>query len=187
MLKREIKFKTLEGEPITKEYFFNLSIDEIADLQFSRGEGFAEHLQRIVRERDAGALLKAYREIIEKSVGVPDTDGISFLKRDPRGYSYGELFNGSNAYTVLFLELMGPESADDAFTNFVKAVVPAELVDQMPETVDLPTGEKTLTREDLLAMSQEEFDAKFGTDPLKMDKAVLGVAFERRSIGRSGG
>lgn len=183
MLKREIKFKTLSGDPITKEYYFNLSLDEIADLQFSRGEGFAEHLTRIVAEKNAGALLAAYREIINKSVGVPDVDDISFLKRDPRGYSYGDLFSGSNAYTVLFLELMGPESSDDAFSKFLENVIPPELKDQMPGQIALPADGE----EDPRTMSQADFDAKYGTDPTKWSPEILQIAFSRRGQARSGG
>jgi hypothetical protein len=191
MLKREITFKTLSGKPITKEYYFNLSLDEIAELQFSRGEGFAEYLTKIVETKNAGALLRAFKEMVEKSVGVPDAEDISFEKTDERGRSYGRRFLESNAYTVLFMELLGPESTEDSFSKWMEAVIPAELFEQMPENITLPaeagSPEKTLTKEDLLTMPQSEFDERFGTDPIKWEPAVLTAAFQRKGRTGSGG
>ena len=90
----------------------------------------------------------------------------------------------------LFLECFGADAPDDAFTTFMRGVVPEELAKELPESLpspeDLPkpaNTEKTLedySREELLAMSQEQFDKLAGTDPTKMSREALSVAMQRR-------
>lgn len=190
MLLKTIEFKDLKGDPVKRDYFFNLSIDEITELEFSRGSGFANELQRMVEEKNAGDLLAAFREIIMKSVGQPDEDGITFHKENEKGQSLGRNFMRSNAYTVLFLELLGPSSGDEAFVEFLKGVVPPELLEGMPDSFEVPgisEPPKELTRDEMLALSDEEFNAKFGVDPTKWSAAVLQAAYQRKSRPTSGG
>lgn len=187
MLKKTIEFKNLDGETISRDFYFNLTLPEITEMQHSMKEGLSEYWMDIVNRKDAGALLAAYKDFVSRAYGVRDADGITFLKSE----EISRRFLQSDAYTQLFLECFGANASDDAFTTFMRGVIPDEVASQIPETLPSPEDfpkttnkEKTLedySRAELLAMPQEQFDKLAGTDPQKMSREALSVAMQRRT------
>lgn len=197
MLKKAIAYKDLDGVLRTEDFYFDLSVPEVTELEVSMPGGMSAHWTRIVERKDAKEMLKSFKDLIAMAYGERSEDGRYFLKEDDNGRRLGRLFLQSPAYSVLFMELLGTESSDDAFTEFLKGCVPSELLDKMPtEPVKLPAaGEGTddettpedkrtveqYSRQELLDMPQVRFDKLAGTDPTKWSRPVMEIAFQRKS------
>lgn len=188
MLKKTITFKDLDDNEVTQDFYFNLSKVELTEMEHSMIGGISEHWTKLIDDRNTGGIIAAYKQIIGTAVGRRSDDGIAFLKSD----EITQRFLHSNAYEVLFIEHFGEHADDEAFFDFLKSVVPKEALDNMPQTVSLssvaPSGERTLeqhSREELLKMSQEDFDKLAGTDSSKWSKELLQIAFQRKGSQQS--
>lgn len=193
MLKYPITFKNLDGEPITRNFYFNLSVPEITELEAGMAGGISEHWVDLVERKDTGGILLALKNIVSMAYGVRDDDGITFNKSE----EISRRFLQSDAYSVLFIELFGPQAANDAFFNWLKAVVPPEALEHMPS--ELPVKEavsdgkavvertkaEEFSKAELLAMTDEKFSELAGTDPSKMTRDVLLVAMQRKERAKS--
>lgn len=199
MYKRSISFHDLDGDLRTQDFYFNMTMPEVTELELDMPGGMSNYWISMVDRKDAKNMLKSFKELIAMSYGERSDDGITFLKEDPiTGRPLGRRFLQTGAYTTLFLELLGPQATSNDFVEFLKAVLPVELVESMPkdlENVQLPPvqsvlqvvpAEKTLiehySRQEQIEMSQEKFDELAGTDPQKWTHPVMQVAFQRKSI-----
>lgn len=189
MLKQTITFEDLDGNPVTQDFYFNLSKVELTELEHSMKGGISAHWTNLIEERNIGAIIAAYKDIVSRAVGKRSDDNLSFIKSE----DISQRFLHSNAYEKLFTSHFGEDADDNAFTGFLKSVVPKDAADKLEEvsTAKLsavsPTGERTLeqhSREELLEMSQEDFDKLAGTDSSKWSKDVLQIAFQRKSQGK---
>lgn len=200
MLKRNISFKNLDDETISRDFYFNLTVPEVSELEYGISGGIAAHWTRMVEEKNAAAMLREFKNLISKAYGERSEDGVTFLKFDPiTGASLGTKFLQTNAYATLFMELLGPDTSDSAFTEFLKGCLPPELVEKMGEMElpvrssgllpEIPPEERTsageFSEEELLAMDQDEFDKVAGTDPKAWSRTIMLVAFKRKSIAQS--
>ena len=203
MLIRPIKYRDLDGVERTDNFHFNLSVSEVSELEVDMPGGLGEHMYKIIEDRDAKAMLAIYKRVIILAYGERTADGRYFLKENEAGYTLGRLFLQHPAYDALFLEMFGPDASDEAFGLFIRGCMPKELVDKMPSDNDMPKtieeiraqkrqqlqnqtepekkGADAYTRQQLLDMSQEEFDEVAGTDPIKMTPVALQVAYQRKS------
>lgn len=139
MLKKSIKYKNLfTDEEITKDFYFNLSKAEIAEMELSRKGGLKAHLEAIVEAEDGKAIMQEMREIILKAYGK--RSGESFIKND----EVREEFSSSEAYSELFMELVTDAAAAGAF---VRGIVPTDLRDAaVEENIKEKTAEQLGTR-----------------------------------------
>lgn len=138
MLTKSITFKDFSDPPkdVTREFYFNLNETDMAELQFSKGEGFIENFKRIVAEENAGALIQAMKEVLAKAVGRKHEDGIRF-ERTP---DITAQFIESNAYPVLFMELMDNDGAN--IIPFILGVIPPNYAKEItPEALAAATAE----------------------------------------------
>lgn len=197
MLKRSISFHDLDGDLRTQDFYFNLSMPEVTELEVDMPGGMSNYWISMVERKDAKNMLKSFKDLISMAYGERADDGVTFLKEDPiTGRPLGRKFLQTDAYTTLFLELLGPQASNMDFVNFLKAILPQELVENMPEDMEdikLPpavspvadNGERTIeqySRQELLELPQEKFDELAGTDPQKWSREVMGVAFQRKSM-----
>lgn len=218
MLKRPITYTNNDGVTVTKNFYFDLEVDELAILELNWPGGLSKYWIKLIEDRDAGKMLVSFKELIAAAYGERDGEDF-FLKETESGYPLGRRFLQHRAYHALFMELLGEQSDDDAFSKFLKAIVPPELAARMDENPNItaaelaalsnapsdarvqddvpvfdpstakiesdsdlePAPKDEYNRQDLLAMSQEDFDKEFGTDPSKWDKVVLQVAFQRKN------
>lgn len=122
MLKRVITYTDFNGNQRTEPFYFNLSKAELAEWQLREqfSGGLEEHLSTIISSNDGGKIMDTFRMIISKAYGIKSEDGRTFAK----SASISEGFLGSEAYSVLFMELIGdPQAA----ANFINAIVPQDL------------------------------------------------------------
>ena len=151
MLKRAITYTNLDGERVTKDFYFNLSMTEIVDLEVANeGESYGEKLQKVAAGAQPKEIIETFRELILAAYG--ERDGDVFMKSDHTKAR----FRQHPAYDVLFFELLSnPETA----AEFVTAVLPADLAARAAkatETRELPQPEP---KDQLKHMSREDLEA----------------------------
>jgi len=171
MITKVIAYEDLDGNRVEDEFCFKLSTAEAAELELGyEGGGLSSYLMRVLEDGDKGAIIKTFRELISLSVGRRSPNGRRFIKDDETR----DDFMQSDAFSTLFMELM---TDSNKAVEFFKGIMPKELAEKAEAELN---GE--YTHEQLLAMSDSEFRAVAGTDPTKMDKQMLMVAFQRKGV-----
>lgn len=141
MLKKTITFMDLDDNPVTEDFYFNLSKAEVAEMEISFEGGFAEHLRRIgsADKPDGALIMKTFKDIILKSVGRRSEDGRRFIKNQ----EIADEFFQSEAYSEFFMELC---TDAEAGARFVAAVMPKDLQERLEQgksLTDVPLPEQT--------------------------------------------
>lgn len=124
MLKKTITFDDLDGNPVTEDFYFNLSKAEIAEMELSHEGGLSGYLQEIIKSRDGKAIIEKFKEIILLAVGRRSEDGKRFIKND----EIANEFMQTNAYSELFMEIV---TDHDAAASFVRGIIPSEIRDKV--------------------------------------------------------
>lgn len=187
MIKKTIEFTDLDGNPLVEDFWFNLNKAELAEMELTTEGGMGNRLERIAKESQGRAVWLMFDELLGRAYGIRSEDNKRFIK----GPELWAEFKQTNAYDVLIMEMLtNPESA----SVFLIGMVPADLVDKIKsgETVTIADEaaappEKKLedySRDELLAMPQDQFDRLAGTEATKMDHAVLQIAFQRKAVSK---
>lgn len=121
MLTKTLTYKDYDNEERTETFYFNISKAELTQMNMSTAGGMTRRLERIVGTKDNPSLIRQFTEIFDMSYGVKSDDGRKFMK-SPEILAD---FKATAAYSILFMELLG---TDDAASEFVKAVLPSDLV-----------------------------------------------------------
>lgn len=124
MLKKTIKYTDFNGSAREEDFFFNLSKAEIMDMEMGAVGGLAEMIATLVKSQNMPEIIKIFREIIIKSAGEKSADGKRFIKTDASGRSIGLNFSETEAFTELYMELIGDSKKA---ADFVNAIIPADL------------------------------------------------------------
>lgn len=130
MIKKTITFIDYNGEKRTEDHYFHLSKAELAEMELSENGGFSKLVERIVQERDTKQMIAIFKELIMRSYGIKSLDGRRFEKSE----EISRAFTQTEAYTELFLELVGDASAASAFVN---GIAPSDLPKTPPSTLPL--------------------------------------------------
>lgn len=123
MLKKTIVYEDFNGQPVSEDFYFNLSKAELVELQLSIEGGFAEMLQEIVKSNDGALIMKHFKQIILSSYGVKSDDGKRFIKSPELSRD----FEQSAAYDALFMDLA--TNANSA-GQFINGIVPLNLAQE---------------------------------------------------------
>lgn len=133
MLKRNITYKDFDGNELTEEFYFNLSMSELIKMEVTAGEeGLQAALLKIVAAKDGQSIMDEFERIILASYGVKSPDGKQFIKSP----EVRDAFRWSGAYDALFVELC---TSEESAAKFVNAVVPAEALKALADQ-DKPVG-----------------------------------------------
>lgn len=132
MLKKTITFTNLDGESITRDYYFNLNKAELMQIQTSAKGGFDKKLMKINNEQDVNGLLDFIRELILISYGEKDDDGIKFIKKR-NGVRLADEFEQTEAFSELYMELISGDDAPEKFNAFVNGILPSDIQAQAKE------------------------------------------------------
>lgn len=155
MIGKTITYTDFNGAKQTREFFFHISVYELAEMAHSKDGGFDVHLKRIIATNDNQAILQEFRVLMRKAIGWRSADGEDFLKSD----EYAERFINGDAFDTFFLELI---SDAEYAGRFVVGVVPEGLearMDLFMPPVDETKTEKSpreMTREELLDAFQKK-------------------------------
>lgn len=127
MLRKKIKYVDFNDVEREEEYYFNISKAELMEMEFGTTGGFSEMVKRIVEAQDQPTLMKIFKDFILKAYGEKSADGKRFMKKDEFGRPLSANFEQSEAYSVLYMELI---TNAEAASEFINGVVPADIAKQ---------------------------------------------------------
>ena len=120
MLKKIITYTDYNGVERTEPFYFNLSKAELMEMELGVTGGMTEMLDKIISAKDAPSLMKTFKEMIMKAYGVKSDDGKRLIKSEELSIA----FTQTEAYSVLFMELI---TDDKAAADFVNGIIPNEI------------------------------------------------------------
>ena len=120
MLKKIITYTDYNGVERTEPFYFNLSKAELMEMELGVTGGMTEMLNKIIAAKDAPSLMKTFKEMIMKAYGVKSDDGKRLVKSEELSIA----FTQTEAYSVLFMELI---TDDKAAADFVNGIIPNEI------------------------------------------------------------
>lgn len=170
-----ITYKDLDGQTVTKEWWFSLDRAEIAEMKIRHdgtGKGSLEdYLDRIVKEQDNNKLLDNFQAILRKAVAVRVDN---YLKKSPEVLHE---FTGGGAYSAMFMRML----ADASYAaRLVNGIIPEDMAEEVAKKN--AEKEKDYTDAELLAMTDEAFfQAAGGTNPMRWDQRFLVLAGRRKT------
>lgn len=126
MLKKTITFTNLDGELITRDYYFNLNKAELMQIQMGTKGGLDKKLAKINSEQDVNGLLDFIKDIILLSYGEKDEDGIKFIKKK-NGVRLADEFEQTEAFSELYMELVSGDDAAIKFNAFIEGILPSDI------------------------------------------------------------
>lgn len=184
MIKKTISYDNFLNEKVSKDFYFNWTVDEVADWQLSTEGGVEKWIDDIVNARSSENIMAVFRKIVGTSIGEPSNDGEDFLKSK----AIRKRFVTSNAYSQMLVEFL---ENPDHFSEFISGLLPAGVEklaekNREEEAKALAEGRVVYTNDQLLAMTDEEFFAAAGTKKSqKMAPQFKTVAYVRRANKRS--
>lgn len=149
MIKQTLTYNDVDGNPVTDDFYFNLSKAEIFELEVAYSEdgkkSFTDALKEIAESGNPRLILDTFKDIIGRSYGVRSEDGKRFIK-SPELFKE---FTETEAYSEFYFSLC--TDANKA-AEFIAGLLPKNLV-----TEDL----KAKVREDMgLSTPRERSEAQ---------------------------
>jgi hypothetical protein len=142
MLKKTIKYENFLGIEVEEDFYFNYTLAEIASMKLREAGGIEAKLQKIVNTKDQPKLFELFTDLILNAYGEISPDGKRFIKSK----ELSEAFSQTEAFSQLFMELLGDEkAAADFVTACMPASIQAEMIKQAKQTTRKTT--KKLTNE----------------------------------------
>lgn len=123
MVKKTIPYKDFDGKEVTKDFYFNISKMEFRELNKKIAGGLERLIDTIRTEKDADRMLDLLNMLILESYGEITEDG-RFIKEDARGRRLSSYFKVSEAWDVLFMNLLQNE---DELNDFLSGIVPEDI------------------------------------------------------------
>lgn len=120
MLKEHLVYEDFDGNKRERDFYFNLTPQEVSEMEASHKGGMSTFLTRIMHEKDETELVKYFKEFLLISYGKKSDDGEMFIKNG----QIREEFKSSMAFSELWMRFMTEEHA---FENFVKGVLPKDM------------------------------------------------------------
>lgn len=129
MVKKTLTFNDFEGNEITKDFYFNISKMEFRELDRKIPGGLQNMVDQIRTEKDQDRMLDLLSTLILASYGEKSEDG-RFVKEDPWGRKLSSFFKISEAWDVLFLNLLQNEQE---LNEFLTGIVPKDVAENAKE------------------------------------------------------
>jgi hypothetical protein len=195
MLKRTMTYKDLDGNEVTDDFYFALSVREIAKMEIANegAGGYGEMLKAMVKSGNGELIMETFEKFIRDAYGKRHEDGKRFVKSP----DISDEFMQTGAFDQLFLELvLNPKSAEE----FILAIMPADMQEQAAKiraaaeaqgisVDDVDEGERVYNPDadwtdydgdELLAMPAEHFDRLFKKVGTNKPKGLLTIAARRK-------
>ena len=115
MLKKDITYPDLDGNPVTETFWFHLSKIELAEKDILTDGGYSKKLKEIIKTDKASVVYPILKEFILDAVGRRSEDGRRFDKSD----DIRNDFVNSAAYETLIFEMLGDAKMASEFMNSV--------------------------------------------------------------------
>lgn len=124
MIVKRIKYTDYDGNEREEDFRFNLSESELMKMEFDTEGGMEALINKIIDEKDAKKIGELFDRVILMSYGEKSADGKRFVKSP----EISKAFSETEAYNVLYMELLTDEKAAAAFVN---GLVPQKLANEM--------------------------------------------------------
>lgn len=121
MLKKTITYEDYDGNERTEDFFFNLSKAEVVDwLTTSGGYTLDKVMEKLIKTENSKEIMEIFKDLIYRSYGEKSLDGRRFIKSKEVKDNFVE----TEAYSVLYMELIGDAQKASAFFN---GIIPKDL------------------------------------------------------------
>lgn len=158
MLKKDITYKDLDGNSLTETFWFHMNEGELTKLALGKeGKegGFDTWVRNLINSNDGEVIVENFEKIMLATIGERSADNKRFIKTD----EIRDNFRFSDAWSVLFMELMTDEKK---MSDFVNAVVPGNLRESLakrdssapampalstPQSPPVPVSEQNLPKD----------------------------------------
>ena len=140
MLKKTITYKDFDGNNCTEDLYFNMTRVELTEFAFDMPEDITKNINdpkdmdveaagvKIAEKLGSKGIFQFVKDLVHKAYGVRSEDGKRFIK----SAKLSEEFSQTMAYDEFMMDLF---SDDKKAADFVNAIVPAEMANQMPSNV----------------------------------------------------
>jgi len=175
MISKDITYTNFDNETVTKTFWFNYSLYEIAAMQM-RTEKVTKMLDEISEAKTGADIVDLFEFLVGGSHGLRDGDDFD------KSEQISTRFLRSPALSVMFEEFI---LNSGRFAEFVTALFPPEMfekINEASEKADGAIGDRLHSDAELLAMSDEEFAAIAGLKMKRMSARHKALAY-RRKIG----
>lgn len=132
MVKKTLTYNDFEGKEITKDFYFNISKMEFRELDRKIPGGLENMIEQIRVEKDENRMLDLMSTLILSSYGEKAEDG-RFVKEDAWGRKLSSFFKISEAWDVLFLNLLQNEQE---LNEFLTGIVPKDVAEGAREQIE---------------------------------------------------
>lgn len=132
MVKKTLTYNDFEGREITKDFYFNISKMEFRELDRKIPGGLERMIDQIRVEKDENRMLDLMSTLILAAYGEKAEDG-RFVKEDPWGRKLSSFFKISEAWDVLFLNLLQNEQE---LNEFLTGIVPKDVAEGAREQIE---------------------------------------------------
>lgn len=129
MVKKTLTYNDFEGKEVTKDFYFNISKMEFRELDRKIPGGLQNMIDSIKTERDEDRMLDLMSTLILASYGEKAEDG-RFVKEDAWGRKLSSFFKISEAWDVLFMNLLQNEQE---LNEFLTGIVPKDIAESAKE------------------------------------------------------
>lgn len=119
MLKKTVTYIDFDGNTRTEDFFFNLTEQEIAEMELSTEGGLGNFINKAVAAKSQVELIDLFKKLILAAYGVKSADGRRFVKND----AVREDFMSTQAFSDIYMDLV--QDADKA-SEFFNGIVPKE-------------------------------------------------------------
>jgi hypothetical protein len=198
MIKQTITYDDYDDNSVTEDFYFNLTKLEIMEMEINFEGGLNAHIAKLTKADSGPEAYHLFKDIILSSYGKKSEDGKRFIKSD----ELKKEFEQSPALGELIFGFL--QHGQDA-AKFTRGILPAKLIAEVEaeaakakatETTELPTAAPQLagdekgvldkefedyTKEELLDMSQEQFQKLVPSKPNEMSKEQLQIAMQRKN------
>lgn len=132
MLKKTIIYHDYDGNERKEDFYFNLSAAELVEWEYGVSGGMTATIQQMINTQDITKIMAMFKDIVMRSYGEKSVDGKRFMKVGADGRRLVEKFIETEAYSELFLELLGdPEK----FNDFIAGIIPASTQEAVKNNV----------------------------------------------------
>lgn len=127
MYPKVVKYNDFNGVEREETIYFNLTQAEVMEMELGTAGGFTALLTKMIKSPDQVALAKLFKDIILKSYGEKSDDGRYFRKVSDTGVPLSIAFSQSQAYSVIYMELLHD---DEKAAEFIKGIAPVDVTDE---------------------------------------------------------
>lgn len=121
MLKKTITYVDYLGNTRTEDFYFNLSKQELSNMQMSVEGGFNVQLEKMMNAANNKDIYDTFVDVVLQSYGELSPDGRYHLKEDENGHKLYKKFMQSPAYDALMDEICKDQST---VAEFCKGILP---------------------------------------------------------------